>query len=192
MQGALEANAAALSFVAATNASGGINFGGDVAMYRSNADELRIPDKLVLGPDGTAAVGQALDAVRTAGTDPIAVFRTTSGTCTIEMRTGSGTLKFAGSATSDHWVTGDVSGDWAIGPSTTGDKLHLGQVNATADQAPAITVEAVASAASKLSFFGVATVSRQTIGGAASGTAQVETLANNMRTALINLGLCQT
>lgn len=42
-----------------------------------------------------------------------------------------------------------------------------------------------------MSFFGVSEVARQSIGGAATDPATTQTLANNIRTALINLGLCQ-
>jgi hypothetical protein len=42
-----------------------------------------------------------------------------------------------------------------------------------------------------LGFFAVTPVARQTVGAAATDAATTQTLANNLRTALINLGLCQ-
>lgn len=45
---------------------------------------------------------------------------------------------------------------------------------------------------STVGFFGVTAVARQTVGAAATDAATTQTLANNLRTALINLGLCQT
>lgn len=44
----------------------------------------------------------------------------------------------------------------------------------------------------QIGFFGASAVSQQSIGAAATDAASTQTLANNIRTALINLGLCTT
>jgi hypothetical protein len=41
-----------------------------------------------------------------------------------------------------------------------------------------------------IGFLGASAVARQTVGAAATDAATTQTLANNLRTALINLGLC--
>jgi hypothetical protein len=97
---------------------------------------------------------------------------------------------------------------WNLKSSTTNDRAAA-QINCTwVDAADAtrkarvalftydtavrenIRIEA-SGTAPLIGFLGAAAVARQAVGAAATDPATTQTLANNIRTALINLGLCQ-
>ncbi len=85
------APSAKLSFVAATNAAGGIDFGGDVALYRSAANTLRIDDAFNIQPASDSLTAPSLQ-IRTSTSNNILTVAASSSFARIGINLGGSTL----------------------------------------------------------------------------------------------------
>jgi hypothetical protein len=168
----------------------GLLLGGDANLYRSAADVLRTDDSLqlaagplIIGDTALGIAGTILDVATAATKDPVVNVRSPASTASISSRVtnGAGGITLFVSGAPDGFITGTAAGDGGIFSRTTGKAFHIGGTTKL------ITV----TRDDKLGFFGVAPVAKQTLPVAASDPASTQTLANALRTALINLGLAQ-
>ncbi|MGH3029284.1 MAG: hypothetical protein ACRDNE_00680 [Gaiellaceae bacterium] len=81
------------------------------------------------------------------------------------------------------WTAGTAVGDFVLRHLATARRMWIG-LGAAANE---IQIDD-----GEIAFLGAAPVARQSVGAAATDAATTQTLANNLRTALVNLGLCQT
>lgn len=97
--------------------------------------------------------------------------------------TGSSETLFVLEGTAGEWSTGSAVGDMVIRHLSTTKRLWLGVGTAASE----IQIDD-----GEIAFLGAAPAARQSVGAAATDAATTQTLANNLRTALINFGLAQT
>jgi len=119
-----------------------------------------------------------------AAADPLVFFGNASFARPYSVRLGAstGTSVWFIANTANQFLTGTAQGDVGLLIATSGKKLHFGG-----------TASVLAITQSNLfGAFGVTPVARQSVGAAAIDAATTQTLANNLRTALINLGWAQT
>jgi hypothetical protein len=84
-------------------------------------------------------------------------------------------------------VTATIGINFASSNTFSTSAIHLAGQNISTDTTTGMKV--ATNSTQKLGFFGATPVVRPTVGAAATDAATTQTLANNMRTALINLGL---
>lgn len=186
------ANTYALSFVASTVATGGIDLGGDVEFFRAAANVAKLNnDSLIVGT-ATAV---------TAGANPGAAGVTVvSNGSLLFMRNSAGSIfkSWSNTGHAEPRFQIDRAGvlEWGVGSSTVVDTNLYRSTTATlkTDHALIVTgtltpLGAFAHQGSTAGFFNATPVVQQTLAAAATDAATTQTLANSLRTALINLGL---
>jgi hypothetical protein len=103
---------------------------------------------------------------------------------------GSGFQFQLDSSTTANRVVAEIDALWATATDATRKARVVHYVYDTV--AREAFREEADGAQALLGFLGAAAVAQQSIGAAATDAASTQTLANNIRTALINLGLCKT
>jgi hypothetical protein len=127
-----------------------------------------------------AHAGSMFDVTNeSADKDPIAEFgggSSSSRNAAVHIRNGAGYQKLFVAGTASAFLTGTAQGDTGVLVSA---KWHVGGTTKV------ISVQST----NLLGFFAAAPVGQQTIAAAASDAGTTQTLANSLRTALLNLGL---
>ena len=186
--------------IGTTSKNGRLNVNGDAnfshaVLLNNNVQAIRTADSFpsvqgtgALYPAPTLGAGHLIIQSRpTANRDILFV---TGATPAIRAGVASdGTFRFYSNTSTTNREAARFTQSW---PTST-DGAHLGRLTASVfdfnGAREGWRVEANGSAP-LIGFLGASAVARQTVGAAASDAATTQTLANNLRTALINLGLC--
>lgn len=136
-----------------------------------------------LGNATSTGAGSVLEVIAPSGSVTNNVVNFGGGTSTtgfsVRIGNGSGSCALFSVAGTDNFLTGTAQGDTGIVVNTSGKVLHIGGTISTIKVTQANT----------LGFFNVTPVARQSVNAAATDPATTQSLANSLRTALINLGL---
>jgi hypothetical protein len=170
--------------------------GGTITMGHANAKLERVVadghNRYTTQNSPHEFVGSVLVGVSDAATNTITTVETLA-----HSSTGTPTVGFGGrqlftleSSTTDNQSALEVEVTWATATHATRKAQAVYKIWDTAAR-ECLRLEA-SGTAPMIGFLGASSVVRQTVGAASTDLGSVITLANNLRTALINLGLCQT
>lgn len=195
----LQTTASTSTTTGALTVSGGVGVAGNLYCgATANCVGLVSTGVASLGSTSTAGhtlIGNTSHAIRTSTAttanqdDVLLVQARTTGTAAAGF--GAAIRMQAYSSIGADRTQGSIVAEWVVATdaSRTG-RIRLLASDSTASR-EGLRIDATGSAA-LIGFLGATAVARQTLGAAATDAATTQTLANNIRTALINLGLGQT